>query len=146
MVDVTPRNGAEVPNRDHSPEPISIRAAHAGDAQAIRRLAALDSAPAPASPLLVAETRGEIRAAMSLTDGAVVADPFSRTAGLIVLLGVHAQELREVAGDSRPRARGRRVAATVARALAPRERDTTLGTRRTVAYGAQMPHVLVPPR
>jgi hypothetical protein len=134
-------------NRAHNSEPIAIRAAHPDDAQALRRLAALDSGPVPPSPVLVAEASGEIRAAMSLADGSVIADPFRRTAGLMVLLGVHAQELGEaLGGASRPRARGRRIAAAVSRALAPREHAPALGARRNVAYGAQMPHVLVPPR
>lgn len=136
-----------MPKRVHNSEPIAIRAAYPDDGQALRRLAALDSAPVPPSPVLVAESGGEIRAAMSLADGSVIADPFHHSAGLVVLLGVHAEELGEALdGTGRPRARGRRIAAAVARALAPREHAPALGARRSAAYGAQMPHVLLPPR
>jgi len=65
---------------------ITIRPAHAGDERALRRLAALDSAELPAEPLLIAEVEGGLRAALSLADGAAIADPFAPTVDVIALL------------------------------------------------------------
>ena len=69
---------------------ISIRAASSADGPALTRLAALDSAPAPFGPALIAEVDGEPRAVLSLHDGAVVADPFFPTVHLVELLRLHA--------------------------------------------------------
>jgi hypothetical protein len=69
---------------------ITIRPGDAGDQLALRRLAALDSAPVPAQPLLVAELDGELSAALSLHDGTSIADPFRPTAQIVALLRAHA--------------------------------------------------------
>lgn len=74
---------------------ISIRAARPEDAGAIRRLAALDSAPAPRAPVLVAEVDGELRAALSVGDGRSVADPFHSSRELVALLRLHAAQARD---------------------------------------------------
>ena len=74
---------------------IIIRAATAADGPVLTRLAALDSAPVPFGPALIAEVDGEARAALALRDGTVVADPFARTAELIQLLKVHAATVGE---------------------------------------------------
>ena len=85
---------------------ITIRPAYADDEIALRRLAAVDSADAvPPAPLLLAELDGELRAALSLADGSVIADPFVRTAEVLELLRVRASA--EVA-TRRRRARRRR--------------------------------------
>jgi hypothetical protein len=73
---------------------ITIRRAYADDESSLRRLAALDSAPVPPMPLLIAEVDGEPRAALSLCDGAVVADPFFPTVHLLELLALHAAATR----------------------------------------------------
>jgi hypothetical protein len=66
---------------------ITIRPAYADDQRPLARLAALDSAPGtPAGPLLLAEIDGEPKAALSLVDGSVIADPFTPTADLVALL------------------------------------------------------------
>jgi hypothetical protein len=70
---------------------ISIRAATNGDGPALARLAALDSAPVPFGPVLLAEVDGQPRAALSVRDDTVVGDPFARTAELVELLRVHAR-------------------------------------------------------
>ena len=44
--------------------------------------------------MLVAEVEGKILAALSLADGRVVADPFSRTAELRTMLELRAKQLR----------------------------------------------------
>ena len=75
-------------------EPITVRPAYAGDETALARLAALDSAPVPIAPLLVAEVQGELRAALSLRDGSTVADPFHYTAVHVDLLRARAEMQR----------------------------------------------------
>ena len=75
--------------QSHTPT-ISIRATTASDGPTLTRLAALDSAPVPSGPVLLAEIDGEPRAALSLRDRSVVADPFTRTADVVRLLQVHA--------------------------------------------------------
>ena len=75
-----------------SDDPITIRPAYADDDLALLRLAALDSADAvPATPLLIAEVDGELRAALSLRDQTAIADPFHPTAGIVELLRAHAR-------------------------------------------------------
>ena len=69
---------------------VSIRDAYVADAEALRRLAQLDSNEVPPAPLLVAEVDGRIWSAVSLSDGSVIADPFHPTAELIALLRRHA--------------------------------------------------------
>jgi hypothetical protein len=74
--------------------PITIRPAYGDDEAAIARLAALDSAERlPAKPLLVAEVGGELRAALSLSDGGSIADPFHHTLHIVTLLQMHATQL-----------------------------------------------------
>jgi len=76
-------------------EQITIRPAYADDQLALLRLAALDSADAPPEhPLLLAEINGELRVALSLSDGSAIADPFFPTAGIVALLRSHARQTR----------------------------------------------------
>ena len=75
------------------------------DTSALKRLAALDSSHVSAGPFLLAEIGGELRAALSLTDGAILADPFYPTAALVRLLVIRAQQV----GGNRP-AQKRQVA------------------------------------
>jgi hypothetical protein len=88
---------------------ITIRPAYADDDVALRRLAALDSAPAvPTAPLLVAELDGVLRVALSLRDGAVIADPFVATSDVIALMRLHAaRSLAASRGRRRPTTRWR---------------------------------------
>lgn len=72
---------------------ITIRLADAVDGTALIVLAALDSAAPLAEPVLIAESDGEARAALSLSDGRVVSDPFHATANLVELLRVHATQI-----------------------------------------------------
>ena len=73
---------------------IVIRLARPEDKHALERLAGLDSASVPAAPILVAEADGALRSALSLHDGAVIADPFHRTVPLVALLTARAEQLR----------------------------------------------------
>lgn len=84
---------------------ITIRPAYADDLRDLTRLAALDSAALPAMPMLVAEVQGELRAALSLSDGRAIADPFTPTALLVTLLRTQAASERPA--RARPRARRR---------------------------------------
>ena len=84
--------------------PVTLRFGFPDDADALGRLAVLDSSRPPAAPVLLAEVAGELRAALSLSDGAVVADPFHPTAGLIKLLQARASQLTS-SGPRRVRVR-----------------------------------------
>jgi len=79
--------------------PITIRRATAKDTPALRHVASLDSADVPAAPVLLAEAEGEVRAAMSLVSGAIVADPFYPTCLIVQLLQAYAAHERD---DRRP--------------------------------------------
>jgi hypothetical protein len=99
---------------------IVIRPDRAEDGRALARLAALDCARVPAAPLLVGEVAGELRAALSLTDGATIADPFHRTASLVDLLNMRARQLQgEPPRDRRVLGRLRRWVTRVRRLSAP---------------------------
>jgi hypothetical protein len=82
---------------------ITIRRASGTDAADLDRLAALDSARSLSGDVLVADVGGELRAAVELTGGAVIADPFSRTADVVELLRVRAARMRD---ERRHRGRG----------------------------------------
>ncbi len=90
---------------------ISIRPATATDARTLARLAALDSAPVPFGPALIAEIDGQPRAALSVREDRVVADPFARTAEVVSLLRMHAAALdaREAARTPHAGGFGRRL-------------------------------------
>jgi hypothetical protein len=80
---------------------VVIRAARGSDGPALERLAQLDSRPTPAGDLLVGEQGGELVAAYAPLTGAVIADPFRPSAGVVALLELHAR-------PQAPRARRRR--------------------------------------
>jgi hypothetical protein len=83
------------------------------DAEAPRRLGQLDSAPTPGpAPMLIAEVAGELRAAVPLYGGREIADPFHRTAELVVLL---TERTRQIAPQRRRPARRLRRPARVRR-------------------------------
>jgi hypothetical protein len=87
---------ATIPSRTsrNPAETITIRMAVPADAEALGRLAQLDSAPPPAPvPMLVAEAGGELRAALPLHGGAAIADPFRRTAELVAILAERTRQL-----------------------------------------------------
>jgi hypothetical protein len=80
---------------------VTIKLSTEADRERIRRLAELDSKPAPDGDVLVAEVNGRLVAAMGM-DGGVVADPFERTASVVEVLR------SQVAGGPRRARRGRR--------------------------------------
>src|SRR5215217_3075958 len=73
---------------------VTLRPAGSADAEALDRLAQLDSRRAPRGAVIVAEVRGELWAAMSLDDGHSVADPFRPTAELLALMLERGRQLR----------------------------------------------------
>ena len=70
---------------------IVIRSPRSDEAFAVRRLAYLDSRRPLRGEVLVALVDDEPLAAISLADGAVVADPFRRTADVVELLRLRAE-------------------------------------------------------
>jgi hypothetical protein len=89
--------------------PITIRRATKSDEPALAQLAALDSAPLPASPVLLGESNGQLRAALSLNDGATVADPFHATAAIVELLVTFAAQGQDGRGKVSRLRRRRRI-------------------------------------
>lgn len=79
---------------------VTIKFSTEADRERLRRLAELDGGHVPDGDVLLAELNGRLVAAMGM-DGAVVADPFERTAGVVELLRA------QVAGAPRRPARRR---------------------------------------
>jgi hypothetical protein len=73
-----------------SAEAVTLRLSRPADERALEELAQLETAGPPHGPHLMAEVDGALRAAISLTDGAVIADPFHPTAALVELLRARA--------------------------------------------------------
>jgi hypothetical protein len=85
---------------------VTIRDATADDDRALERLAQLDSSRPPAGPIVLAEVNGELRAAYSIDERRVIADPFRRTVELVDLLLLRANHI----DGGTKRTRGRRSA------------------------------------
>jgi len=95
----------------------TIRVAGDDDTAALRDLAELDSRPALAGRVLLAEDDGVAVAALSIDEGRTVADPFRHTGVPLSLLRMRANAL--AAYDRMPSVRERIVAAMrVARPVA----------------------------
>src|SRR5919198_411605 len=78
-----------------STETLIIRMAGPADVPALRRLAQLDSAPPPEHvPMLVAVADGDVCAALPLSGGRAVANPFRRTAEIVAMLTARARQLQ----------------------------------------------------
>jgi hypothetical protein len=73
-----------------SPYIYGIRPATPADADALARLAQLDSQAPLTGRVLLGELGGSLAAAISLADGRVIADPFRRTAQVAVQLRIQA--------------------------------------------------------
>jgi hypothetical protein len=86
--------------------PLVLRPSTAAAAASLERLAALDSARPLTGEVMLAHAGGDVRAALSLETGRVVADPFYPSAELV--------ELLRAASGKAPR-RSRRRAARVPR-------------------------------
>ena len=80
---------------------LTIRSATAADTAALATLAALDSRNVPASPQLVATDGDQLIAAVSTHDGAVIADPFVRSADVVEILRRRVRQVAEQPRSSR---------------------------------------------
>jgi len=89
----------------HAPgQTLAIRYATPDDADAIVRLAQLDSSRPPRGVVLLAEVGDVLWAAISLDDYHLVADPFKPSGELAFLLAQRARDLRRTErGDQRRR-------------------------------------------
>jgi hypothetical protein len=83
---------------------VTLRPTNAIDGPALQRLAELESRRfPPPGPHLVAVRDERVDAAISLSTGEVIADPFRRTAELCELLRLHARSRRFARDDRRAR-------------------------------------------
>ncbi len=96
-------------HRPHDSETVVLRPAHQGDADALRRLAILDSAAPLTGDVLVAERDGVILVAHELNGDQWIADPFVRTADLAELLRARIGLLRRAGAHGRARQARRRL-------------------------------------
>ena len=90
---------------------ITIRAARPEDMRELARVAGRDTHELPEGKLLVAKVGSDVRAAISLEDGTIIADPFHRTAELVAMLKIRASAVRSSRRTHfavRSRARGSR--------------------------------------
>jgi hypothetical protein len=78
-------------------ESVTVRVARPVDADAVLRLSQLEGRHMPGHPILIADVGGSVLAALSLNDGASVADPFRPTGHLTELLELRARHLRSTA-------------------------------------------------
>src|SRR5918996_6421459 len=83
----------------------TIRNARPSDDDALRRLAELDSGRTPSGRVLVAELDGELVAAVPISGGPAIADPFRSTTAAVSLLGLRAAQLRGLADRRKSRQR-----------------------------------------
>ena len=84
---------------------MTVRVLHAEDAPKVQRLAGRDSSRPPTGRVLGAEVDGTLIAALSLSDGSVIADPFRATGNAIELLSLRAQQLDAAKAKSPSRLR-----------------------------------------
>jgi hypothetical protein len=80
---------------------IIIRRAHSGDAEALDRLAQLDSSRVPEGELIVALVDGDLRVAVPESGAAPIANPFHYTEELL-------DAIKAASGDDRAGIRVRR--------------------------------------
>jgi len=87
---------------------VTIRTLSDEDRESVVRLAQLDSAPVPEGRLLGAIEDGRLVAAMSLTSGDAIANPFIPSQGARSMLELRARQLKPRRGRLLPRFRRRR--------------------------------------
>ena len=96
-----PGRGAATRPQMQAEAELSVRMAQEADHEAIVRLAQLDSAATPAGRMLIGSVGSRPAAALSLDDGAVVADPFTPTVELVQLMRMRARQLEALGGPVR---------------------------------------------
>jgi hypothetical protein len=87
------RNRAQPQRPVAGQKSVTLRFGSLSDQGPLAALAELDSTAPLEQPVLLAEVDGQLRAALALTGGVVVADPFYPTADLIDLLRARARQL-----------------------------------------------------
>jgi hypothetical protein len=75
-------------------EGLTLRLATSADRPALAHLAELEQSSRPPEPVLLGVVMQRPIAALSLSDGSVLADPFAPTAELVELLRLRARQLR----------------------------------------------------
>lgn len=93
-------------HEDHVHDHVVLRPATSADSAGLERLAALDSSEPLHGPVLVAEVDDVIAAALPLSGGHAIADPFRPTADLVALLEHRAHALKKASIWSRAMHRG----------------------------------------
>jgi hypothetical protein len=93
--------------RAAQPNEVVIRRTTAADGPALAALSALDAAPMPFGPALVAEVAGVPRAVLPLDGGRAFGDPFARTDELVALLELRAVQIGREHEPERHLRRGR---------------------------------------
>jgi hypothetical protein len=84
-----------------TPSNVVIRTSTAADGPALAALSALDSAPMPSGPALVAEVSGAPRAVLPLDGACAFGDPFHRIDELVALLELRAAQIRREEAPAR---------------------------------------------
>jgi hypothetical protein len=84
------------PGRMGGYDSVAVRLARPEDDEAIRRVASLDGKKAPEGRVLVAEADGEIIAALALSGGHAVADPFRWTSDVLALMEMRAEQIATI--------------------------------------------------
>jgi hypothetical protein len=84
---------AEQPRNEVAADAVSVRHSRVSDELSLERLAALEGQQLAPGGHLVAEVNGEVVAALPLTGGEPIADPFRPTAHLLPLLRRRAAQL-----------------------------------------------------
>jgi hypothetical protein len=82
-----------VPPVDVAMDRVTIRRSAPGDGDAISRLARLESRRAATGPYVLAESCGEVVAAVPLRGGPSLSDPFMRTAEIVAMLELRARQI-----------------------------------------------------
>lgn len=104
-----PTNKTHTIETVQAPE-VTVRVGAASDAGALRRLAIIDSAAPLGGPVFLAEVEGRIVAAIALTGGRAIADPFMRTAAIVEMLELRAAQIRSTSLERRSPRRVREAA------------------------------------
>jgi hypothetical protein len=112
---------------------IELRLLGTHKAHLVDRLAALDDARALAGQVLVAVVGGQSVAALSLSDGRVVANPFIPTLDAVALLRLRREQLLSVGHEGRLAAMRGRFGATRSRRRGQAGRGIGERARREVA-------------
>ena len=87
------RGLAPVADSGTTADTVTIRRSAPGDGPDLARLARLENRRHPRGAYLVAERAGEIVAAVSLSGGSAIADPFKLTRDVVAMLELRALQL-----------------------------------------------------